>query len=63
MHYRKIQFLIKPRHAPLNVHPYTIMYIAKVIQQWPPSSPCPQKQYILGLIETGLSCSCLEQLG
>ena len=63
MHYRKIQFLIKPRHAPLNVHPYTIMYIAKIIQQWPPSSPCPQKQYILGLIETGLSCSCLEQLG
>lgn len=39
------------------------MYIAKIIQQWPPSSPCPQKQYILGLIETGLSCSCLEQLG
>ena len=63
MHYRKIQFLIKHRHSPLHIHLHTTTYICKNHTAMFPGSPCPQKQYILGLIETGLSCSCLEQLG
>lgn len=69
-YYRQIQFLNKHRHLPLYVYLHTStrrcqeLHSPGTQQPWPTAvRKIKRKHRILGLIEAGLSCSCLEQLG
>lgn len=71
-YYRQLQFLNRHRHIRtfIYMYPYTSTYRCRELHSSGPQQPWPTKvkkrkgkHHILGLIEAGLSCSCLEQLG